>query len=1409
MENFQLKISNLTSDLIKENSYDCYDLDLLSQFTHISNKNDFIPPFQILYETSFEVEAIYTKGDGYCGSYSISQNANFNSLPIISEFKELGTWLNSVQIASLVRKYYPFVSSIFYYDDKTIEYDYINSDKYFFFFKNSKGTHWENMIRLETKHSNKFFNFKNITAAVFLPKKQISISFFDFYKTIDSSTPYETVKSLFLNFDEVEQHSIDEVISSKSSLENLVNEIVVFDKKQESGIKKSDDVVHRIFIDDEEYTSKIKKDSIELKENFLQIAVPKVRFNKLTIIDFDGNSFDVLLTQKQRQIANMLKSNIINFKENIPLSVVTLDLVYLQEQSLIKYSKSLFQKLTSITEIEVKKHIVFLKRKMAEIDLEITNLNQNQDITSFVNKARSVKLTKEEAQKKYPIITPHFDTSADKIMARLANTKNIIEDSVRDEEFKILFSIEALKRKIMPSKKILDDERIQNITKFLEAQQSQSVDKTILIRKVAFATEFEKCSNIYNSITISYTEIIKTVETFVNSQNKFRIINSIFFPQQKMRDSYFISFFNLFYKSLPEDRSMRTFGSFFEVDFKEKKKLSVQEFLKKYYSFSFPDPNLELICDYFSFSLMQLEYFIFIIKSSKSTAAAQIYPSDFINLDKSYNKSRSFNLSIMKEVLRLKKLVNYDSIKDNLPQLNKIILQIDVDDNSIVIFTDFELCMIKNEKTTSISKLKFLDTLIIKMDSMKGNLLGSLANNVDTDLTDLILKTSISDLYNDSLTVKDIDDLKFQLMAFDNLMIDNTLSNISINKNYNFREQLIKDIELVNKNFESINKNNFQIEKLKKTQEVLIKDKINFWFRTKNDITVDNIMDRIKKFNIADDKLLINYEKLLDFIEGNFAILKSTEILIKVFSALCNLSTNRFTLLNQELPVLSVLESYNKDDIYNRLMKWFKIRHDFVGLSFLISLNFDVDFLDMNFNLVDLNLSRTPDYIKYNPKTKKLLIIEFAYYQSQNKGDQSKGFTISTSKYLPEIRYLWKNYSRDYIKEISYLPIVISKEWTRSSEKYIDVLKRNLSNLLSSFFEKSFTLEDSSTLIKTIKIMAALIDDVSKKMVYPGQCFNVLLNSCVLHRETPYLGSKGGKYAIEYNTSIVDYYIDKCNFNKIEKDHCSTFLHFILGKYLHDIDGNLLIECMETFILKYSNIDYENEEDIVVDLIEDYVYIHLLLTLLRKLSHNHIEKIRKQSLKLKRILASFKFDYNKFLEDNGISNESESGTYKVVTDYNSLISKINLSINILDTRNILSDSSHLRLNESTSELNLAIYRNTLIPYNRINSERKPGRFLTGEKLILVDFDVNEKLNSIENELKPLREFESQNSLIILDIVKKHIDLFENYVNDISLINLASTLFYLILSVGNCDIEIFPFRKLFTELKLKKDTSFNT
>jgi len=1389
--------------------------EILLSFNHISSLTQLIPPLEILKITSFEFEANITKGDGYCGSYSIESNAQLHNLEVVSNFKELGTWLNSIQISQLVRKYFDRTSSIFLYSDFNLEYDYIKGDIRIFIFKNSYGMHWESCFVSEKKRINQL-NFINISQTVMNLKGEIVVKFEDYYSQFKESDSYIVTVQKYQdsNDENIKIKNIIEADDSKALIPlNLIQSIVknnIDESKEQKSIDKIEifeynkykdpDIIQRINELGE------NKKAIALLSEFQQIVRPIARFSDIIYIDFNKKEHRIKLKGKLRFVGNFLQSNIFDFNQEIKPNIVGFDSIYLNERIIPKYfnrfTKMLLEKYDNLIKpgyLEIVSQIELLEKSSS-----ISNISDHS-VEQKLNDAKKVKLNFQQYSKKYPWIKSEVISTINDFMDRFKNSANIIEDNVYEEEIRRIKQNQALSKQIDLLKSKLAEIRKTECLKIIKAELSSVNDPSILQKKLELMKIKDFRFNSLTRMTTFFSECDKYLKEFITASEKSFLINMIFVPKNFNNSKSLISAIHEYGKSLGDERILPKSYLTDNLILPDLKLLTnLEQIVKKILNIEVFDVQASFLADMLSILCYSHTYILIFIKTIKGNFFYKIYLKEFCNVTLNFTSTRINNKTIIGDVVRLSKMVKFPVINDKFG----LFIYIDkITENLSFYSGEIEFPFQKSEKCVSFNKPDFLDTFYIHLNSEKKILISN-DNDLSLSIYNILQQNSLNARYNTLYTSKDFDEIKTRIVEFENYF---TLSLVSAmqtihSENLLSVENLIKDYNCVVKNIKIMNEAKDKLIALNQEKASLVNIDKKLWKKPKKNLNKDYFTKLINKYRSEPDKYLEDYNKLMTFIEEDINFLEKSSDIVEIFEELAAVSQKRFHNLNQELTIAQLLPDYPFELVYERLMKWMKVRHDCLGLLFVKGLGFDVEFLDVSLGFIDESLIRTPDYIKFNPKNKKLLIMEFAYYQTEFKGNLSKGFNIQTSKYFPEIRTIWQAYGKKEITEIIYFPVVFSKESTMSGDLFKKKLIIDINNVISNFLQKRFIIDEGSTFIKNIMRVCELINNVSSQMVYKNQCFNFLLNKCVLNKKrTIFNGTMGMRSVVEYNSSFIDLYVNNCNFNIQDKTKISTFLHYILGKYFYDMDGEYLLECMDKFVLLYSNITYDNEEDILIDYMTTYQYILILLKLIRRISERQRSKIKKDAYKLKHILSSMKFDYVTELDED--LNTSESGSYKLVTDFYSLLSHLNLNLLEVNVKKITSDSSQLMLNESNEEFVLNVYANPFFKYNSPIIEKKPGNFLTSEPVIRVENNTDDIFKELNKRENIVQEDSQKSYLEIKEILLRILKVINSYESDSNCISIICSLFSLCYSQDNSLLEFTSFRQYFTKLKQSKKYLF--
>jgi hypothetical protein len=247
------------------------------------------------------------------------------------------------------------------------------------------------------------------------------------------------------------------------------------------------------------------------------------------------------------------------------------------------------------------------------------------------------------------------------------------------------------------------------------------------------------------------------------------------------------------------------------------------------------------------------------------------------------------------------------------------------------------------------------------------------------------------------------------------------------------------------------------------------------------------------------------------------------------------------------------------------IMRYMHLRHDFLGHKFLSMISPALTNLDVTFGLLHPNMTRTPDYIYYNPKTRVLLVFEFTFSQREFKGFISKGHKITSSKYYPEIYSLMKIYG--FIEFIVYYPVVISMYWAESFDSKFKILQDHLLRIKELFdpdneSDVKFLIgeKDKADFKEMIFKFVAM-----NNMIYPrGKAFNFLLSN-VKDRS---LVNENSFSVIEYNTEMIDDFFEK-GFNILvdKKEKVRIFFHYIFGKYKSSLNKIDVYEGIESQVM--------------------------------------------------------------------------------------------------------------------------------------------------------------------------------------------------------------------------------------------------
>jgi hypothetical protein len=434
-------------------------------------------------------------------------------------------------------------------------------------------------------------------------------------------------------------------------------------------------------------------------------------------------------------------------------------------------------------------------------------------------------------------------------------------------------------------------------------------------------------------------------------------------------------------------------------------------------------------------------------------------------------------------------------------------------------------------------------------------------------------------------------------------------------------------------------------------------------------------------------------------------------------------SRDYVTIIKQLLPEMNS-KMYVTDDDYGEMnepnqlknfMTMFTLRHDLLGRNFLRMFNLEEKKLDMPLSVIHETLTRTPDYVMLSKNKRNLLFIEFTYSKKENKGFISKGYSMSTSKYYPEMYTIAKLYSEE-LDNVFYIPVIFSENWNTSFKSKLDTYIKIMETLRQDYdFDIMYEKEFSLGMFEIFRSFEEL-----SPLIYPGgKIFNVLIS-----RGNESSGGFMRKASVvEYNPEIVDDFLVPRNkdgtFEKARK-----FYHYIFGKYHTNIKD---IEVKEGALELFDDTKYSESLMYEFDEFSD-MYVCFLSSFFNNIDWTMIAEERHS------IRDYFETIYENFVE---ISNKQ-----KVAIDFN-YYSTLN---------NVLSEIYHAPLPKFFVEMldlrDLMIQTNILsqyrvpkfdiINYGIKESIKLPGIIFKDITLTLVseysDMSVKENLYNKYNEI---------------------------------------------------------------------------
>jgi len=354
---------------------------------------------------------------------------------------------------------------------------------------------------------------------------------------------------------------------------------------------------------------------------------------------------------------------------------------------------------------------------------------------------------------------------------------------------------------------------------------------------------------------------------------------------------------------------------------------------------------------------------------------------------------------------------------------------------------------------------------------------------------------------------------------------------------------------------------------------------------SQNDKTIDNLCSKIRdhiestKIDIhnleaLEYQMCLNNNLVKELDEFNLSFLKPAINLIDKLKE--DLSFFDFS-----SSILCSKEYFKIMTLFELFLRFIKIRHDLLGLPITRILTGNKGLMNYDFKMYKIGseLKRSIDHMFYNPENKTLYLIEFTYSHNDYKGFISKGSSIITSKYLPEISKIIESDHNSLIKEVVYIPIIVSQLWYESispfstDETILDLLKTNkfLKKYIQLSEEVGLTptniaeLSENSPDFRLFKMGIIFSVNIKICCYKYGSFFNNLLS--VYNFYTSYRHSL--KPTVEYNSEIVNNFaLTKF---KVDNEYEIKFLHQLFGCLykVDDLDMDKVIDDILTYKITY------------------------------------------------------------------------------------------------------------------------------------------------------------------------------------------------------------------------------------------------